>query len=208
MVLQRNAIQTEGTIDAPYRFHTNLWRCRRGGPLCPPVRLCAIDGRRHYGFHLTYGFVIPYEFLPTPMTPVGRTKSGLFSREFLRLFLRKKLPKIKYSLTHISTCEQTVEKCRKPRKIKGLRRFFSGKARGKCERFTPFFPTFWGSKGATSPIFHFSGAKLLWKSGRFGGKAIKWSIFPQNERIFHKTPFFMQNFYKNSLFFGMKSRRF
>ena len=51
-------------------------------------------------------------------------------------------PKIKYSSPQISTCEQTVEKRRKPRKIKGLRRFFSGKDRGKCESLTPFFVKF------------------------------------------------------------------
>ena len=112
--------------------------------------------------------------------------------------------KIKYSSAHISTCEQMVEKRRKPRKIKGLRRFFSGKDRGKCERLTPFFPTFWGEIGSTSPFFLFSGGKSRWKSGRNGGKPIKWGSFPQKVANREILLFFMQNFYKNAPFFGRK----
>ena len=117
-------------------------------------------------------------------------------------------PKIKYSSPHISTCEQTVEKWRKPIKIKGLRRFFSGKDRGKCERLTPFFPTFRGEIGSTSPIFLFSGAKSRWKSGQNGGKPIKWGSFPQKVANRGILPFFMQNFYKNTLFSMIKITRF
>jgi hypothetical protein len=53
-------------------------------------------------------------------------------------------PKIKYSSPDFSTHEQTVEKWRKPLKIKGFRHFFSGKDRGKCENLTLVFPTFSG----------------------------------------------------------------
>ena len=106
--------------------------------------------------------------------------------------------KIKYSSSHLSTCEQTVEKRRKPRKIKGLRRFFSGKDRGKCERLTPFFPCFWGEIGSTSPFFLFSRGKLRWKSGQNGGKPIKWGSFPQKVANREILLFFMQNFYKNT----------
>ena len=111
-------------------------------------------------------------------------------------------PKIKYSSPHISTCEQTVEKWRKPHKIKGLRRFFSGKGRGKCERFAPFFPTFRVGLGSLSPNFPFSGVKLRWKSGRFGGKPIKWGSFPQKVANRDFLLFFMQNFYKNASILG------
>ena len=48
--------------------------------------------------------------------------------------------KIKYSSPYISTAEQTVENCRKPLEIKGLRLFSSGKDRGKCEKLAPVFP--------------------------------------------------------------------
>ena len=69
----------------------------------------------------------------------------------------QKLPlKIKYSSPHISTAEQTVEKGRKPLKIKGLRRFFSGKDRGKCENFTPDF----GVKRGNFPRFPLSLGKI------------------------------------------------
>ena len=107
-------------------------------------------------------------------------------------------PKIKYSSGEISTCEQMVENPRKPHKIKGLRRFFSGKDRGKCERFTPFFPTFRVGLGSLSPNFPFSGVKLRWKSGRFGGKPIKWGSFPQKVANRDFLLLFMQNFYKNT----------
>ena len=79
--------------------------------------------------------------------------------------------KIKYSLTHISTAEQTVEKGRKPLKIKGLRHFFSGKDRGKCEKFTPDF----GVKRGNFPRFPLSLGKISvekwtiwWKTHKMG----------------------------------------
>ena len=119
---------------------------------------------------------------------------------FYDQFCTLSTPKIKYSSPHISTYEQTVEKRRKPHKIKGLRRFFSGKDRGKCERLTPFFPTFWVGLGSLSPIFPFSGVKSRWKSGRFGGKPIKWAGFPQKVVNRDILLFFMQDFYKNATF--------
>ena len=126
----------------------------------------------------------------------------LSHHHFYGQFCTPSTPKIKYSLAHISTYEQTVEKRRKPRKIKGLRRFFSGKDRGKCERLTPFFPTFWGEIGSTSPFFLFSGGKSRWKSGQNGGKPIKWGSFPQKVANREILLFFMQNFHKNAPFSG------